>query len=370
MKTQTVAIAALSVFQAHAATFYLAPTGVDSASRSGSSASPWKTINYAQSRMATGDDLILKAGTYTFTSTQYISKSGTGTNPMEIKAATGAAVYLDGGGITTDWTNMLYIDGWYVTFRGLEVRNNQRGAGVLIRGSYVTVDNCKAYGHGLTAIQIYGYDLTQWSNAPLGCSIINSSVWNNCLMNKPDFWNYKGWKDQGGGWPFALGAIVARDARVTNCWSSDNHGEGIVLSRVQGGVSEIRSCQARDNYSVNIYCDGVTGASNYYASIRDNIASTTFKTEFYRSGAPALSYVVSAENYDGNGVGSLATRYVQVIGNQAYDGGHNYAVLDQGKSVSDIWIDGNTALRSNWGNYKRDLTPNVYNIWLGTNSGF
>jgi hypothetical protein len=370
----------LNLASAVGATFYLAPNGVDSASRSGSNSSPWKTLPYAQTRMATGDDLILKAGVYPISATQRITKSGTSTNPMEIKAATGALVYLDGAGITRDYETMLYIDGSYVQFKNIELRNNIRGAGLLIRGSYVTVENCKAYNHGLTGIQIHGYEANSWETTPFGCTLRYCTVYNCCTMNNPNAINYKGWRELGYNWPFAIGAYVAREARVLNCWASDNYGEGIVLARVRGGTSEISNCQARDNYSVNIYCDSVSGVSNRWASIRNNSAWTTFNPTYFRyAGAPSLNFVISAENYDtianANGVilGSNPTNYVQVVGNSGTDGGHNFAILDVynvGKGISNVWIDGNTATRSTWGNLRLDSSPNIYNISFGTNSGF
>jgi hypothetical protein len=199
-------------------------------------------------------------------------------------------------------------------------------------------------------------------------------------MNTPASPTYKGWRELGYNWPFAIGAYVARDARVLNCWASDNYGEGIVLARVCGGISEIGNCQARDNYSVNIYCDSVSGVSNLYASIRNNTAWTTFNPTYYRyAGVPSLNFVISAENYDtianANGVilGSNPTKYVQVVGNRGSDGGHNFAFLDVygvGKGISDVWVDGNAAQRSTWGNLRLDSSANIFNIWFGTNSGF
>jgi hypothetical protein len=377
-------IISLSSFSVEAATYYLATNGNDSSSRNGSSSAPWKSLNYAQSRMSTGDDLILKGGSYTITSSQYINKSGTPSNPMVIKAATGASVYLDGGGISQNWTNMLHLDGNHIEFRNIELRNNPRGSGLLIRGDYVLVDNCKSYGHGLVGIQIYGSENTYWQDTPIGCTIQYSSVWDCCKMNDQNFWNYQGWKDQGGFWPFALGAISARNAKVLHCWSSDNHGEGIVLSRVRGALSEISGCQARDNYSINIYCDGTSGdgATNDWVDIKNNSAWTTNKAEFYRSGGPAHNFGISAENYDSSNpnapvlpnkdiLRSNATRYVNLINNYADKGGHNYIIFDSGKPISDIWVDGNTATTSWWyDNFKINYTANISNIWFGTNTGF
>ena len=59
-----VAFLALGAVSAHAATYYVSTTGSDSAG-DGSSAKAWKTIGFGLGKMAGGDTLIIKAGTYT-----------------------------------------------------------------------------------------------------------------------------------------------------------------------------------------------------------------------------------------------------------------------------------------------------------------
>lgn len=57
-------VLAFGAAAAHAATYYVSTTGNDSTG-DGSSAKPWKTVGFGTGKMAGGDTLIIKAGTYT-----------------------------------------------------------------------------------------------------------------------------------------------------------------------------------------------------------------------------------------------------------------------------------------------------------------
>ena len=352
---------------AEARTFFLAPDGRDTASRSGSANQPWKTPQYAAGRMANGDDLTLQAGTYYLSTPQTFDRSGSGSNKTVIQAAPGARVIFDGSRITQDWKNLLLIDGDHVVVRRLEFRRYDIGGGCVLRGDNGVIDDCKAYELGGWGLQIGGGNTFP---GPRNCTIQYSSVYNCVLMNKQGAPHYQGWKDNGGGWPGAMGVGHATNARVLNNWVGGNHGEGIILSRVRGGQTLVQGNYARDNYSVNIYLDGVSGDNSSYARVKDNTCETQFKSEFYRSGSPAHNFMVSSENYDNLNQANNDTQKLSLTGNTARNGGHNFLIYGSGKPIHDVWIDGNTAQGSSWGNYKRTGQSYIYNIWLGRNSGF
>jgi hypothetical protein len=319
--------------------------------------------------MASGDDLILQGGTYYYNSEQVISKSGSASNWTTVQGASGATVVLNAQNHTTEWKWVLKATGRYIWINNIQVTNYPRGSGIATTNSDSVIDACKAYdigGPGLAS----GIERSSWNGAPANCTIQYSAVWNCCRMNDKNFWNYKGWKDKGGGWPAAIIASISYNARILNCWSGENHGEGIIMTRVRGGNSEIANCYARDNYSVNIYWDSSSGDSNNYAEVKNNTAETSYKSAFYKSGAPAHNFAVGAENYDGFLVGSNDAQYVNVTGNKGYNGGHNLLIGAFGKGVHQVWIDGNTASGSTWGNYKQESASYIYDIWRGTNSGF
>lgn len=79
---------------ARAATYYMAPTGSDSAA--GTQANPWKTLDASAAKLSPGDTLILRSGTY-FEMGITIDLQGTASAPITIRAMTGESPVIDGG---------------------------------------------------------------------------------------------------------------------------------------------------------------------------------------------------------------------------------------------------------------------------------
>lgn len=79
---------------APAATYYLAPGGSNGAA--GSLAAPWQTLAYALPRLAPGDTLILRGGTYYQTGIK-VSVQGTAAAPITVRAMEGESPVVDGG---------------------------------------------------------------------------------------------------------------------------------------------------------------------------------------------------------------------------------------------------------------------------------
>ncbi len=93
---------------AHAATYYLSPSGNDTAN--GSATSPWKTISKANGSATTGDTIIFKDGTYTGTGNAYttITKANT-----TWKAENKHKAIVDGGfkpgDLNNNWNNIVSV---------------------------------------------------------------------------------------------------------------------------------------------------------------------------------------------------------------------------------------------------------------------
>lgn len=149
---------------AAAATFYVDNSGSPACSNSpanGSASSPWCTINYGISRMAGGDALYVKAGTYD--EDVYISgPAGTAGASTIIRAYPGGTVTIVGAGLSSGRvkivnTSYITVDGFIITNfnQGLFVDNSQfitvqnntvhhvgqEGIGVHLDSSYVTIQN-------------------------------------------------------------------------------------------------------------------------------------------------------------------------------------------------------------------------------------
>jgi hypothetical protein len=88
---------------AYSATYFLAPSGVDS--NPGTSAAPWKTFAFAIPRLQPGDTLILKDGTYNQSNSGYPTingnnnaKNGTKDKPITVKAEHERKAFIAGNG--------------------------------------------------------------------------------------------------------------------------------------------------------------------------------------------------------------------------------------------------------------------------------
>ncbi|MDP9299677.1 MAG: right-handed parallel beta-helix repeat-containing protein, partial [Actinomycetota bacterium] len=104
-------------------TFWVAPTGEDSAS--GSQGSPWRTIQHAAGTVPPGSTVFVRAGVYH--ERVSVDVSGTASaGPVVIRNAPGEHPILDGTGLAvpSDFNGLFSIDSRsYVTIQGFEIRN-------------------------------------------------------------------------------------------------------------------------------------------------------------------------------------------------------------------------------------------------------
>ncbi len=130
-------------------TYYLSPSGSDTANDGRSLSSPWKSFSKAFGSMAAGDELILLDGTYSAAAgTGYISYLGTGSaqppsgtnvnNMTYVHALNPGNVTLQGGlFIGRSFRKDSFISIQDVTFEG---------GGSLYNTSYVTIKDCGFHG--------------------------------------------------------------------------------------------------------------------------------------------------------------------------------------------------------------------------------
>jgi len=129
--------------KANGTTYYLAPTGSDSAS--GTLTSPWNTFAFALTQLVPGDTLVVKDGTYDGTKGLDFPdidcaaghKNGTASLPINIRAETERRAFLK----TDGSTKALQIRNCsYWTFNGLRVQGADFDIGVNVNN--IQVDNC------------------------------------------------------------------------------------------------------------------------------------------------------------------------------------------------------------------------------------
>ena len=128
-------VGALSVLLApalaHAAEWYVSPTGSDSAA--GNSGAPFATLSKANSSAAAGDTIWVHGGTYHITSQLTLSKSGTSdSNRTKIWAVAGETPVIDISRYNTTNTAAdvpaVLVTGNWMHLRGLEIANAKVGA--------------------------------------------------------------------------------------------------------------------------------------------------------------------------------------------------------------------------------------------------
>ncbi len=110
-----------------AATYYISPAGADANAGTALTA-PWKTFQFAISRLLPGDTLILMDGTYSSSNSGLINSTGlngTSAQPITFKALNERRAHIHSDGST--WA-VLFQNSSYLTFEGLQVSSQDNGS--------------------------------------------------------------------------------------------------------------------------------------------------------------------------------------------------------------------------------------------------
>ncbi len=174
---------------ANAATFHVNNSGSPACSDSGTAgtlARPWCTISFGLGRIASGDTLIVHAGTYN--EQLFISgPAGTAASPTVIQANPGDTVTLVGNGNTgrqkiantsylkfigftiTNIQQGLFVDSSnHITIQGITVHHvYQEGIHVHFDSSFVTIDGCTVHDTGLGTFNGEGIYIGTSNTSPL-----------------------------------------------------------------------------------------------------------------------------------------------------------------------------------------------------------
>lgn len=108
-----------------AMTYYLGPSGQDG-NNGTSTVAPWKTFDFAVSRLQPGDTLVIMNGSYTKGTSGHltiIAKHGSSSSPITLKAEDQRLAHLAGDGITV---TMRIDSSSYLVFDGLQVSSEDR----------------------------------------------------------------------------------------------------------------------------------------------------------------------------------------------------------------------------------------------------
>jgi hypothetical protein len=302
-------VAAVAAFVSAAAaawggTYYLSPTGVDSASRTGSLSQPWKTITYAVTRTNPGDTIYLQAGA-TFSENATIGPGDGGAAALPVT-------------ITSDPANRATLAG-AASSDGLSVWNT---AGVIIEnlilagpgpvgatkaGVAFQTDNGKQVFVRLRNLDVSGYkngiNIFGWGGTEYGFDDI---VIEDCISHH---------NLSGGGqtWGSTIGGIT--NIVVRRCVFHDNYGDpaatgntgsGFVFGDVRGGL--IEHCIAHHNGGAGVATEGPVGLWAYdsdqvtiqfcesYANLAKNMDGDGFDLDQNVTNS-VIQYCYSHDNY-------------------------------------------------------------------------
>jgi hypothetical protein len=243
--------------------YYVSPSGSDT--NPGTLAQPWKTLNYAVSKLKSGDTLYARGGIYAERVT--VSKSGTASSPITITNYSGESPIIDGAGLSVgNWETLLALNGNYINTSGFEIRNINidgyggnsgsivvlGGYGVSIQGNNDTISHLNVHNTWAQGIFASG------DNSTIQDSTIYNVALSNCrLSGQP---NCSGTTQ---GWPSCVsaasnygsgnithGAIIQRNI-VHDCW-----GEGISTWLADGTI--IQDNVTYDNWALNLYVNNST----------------------------------------------------------------------------------------------------------------
>ncbi len=248
----------LMVASGDAAEYYVSVSGSDS--NDGSISAPWRTIQYGVDRLNPGDTLNVMGGTYS--EIVSINRSGTTGSYIAVQAYQGQKVIIDGGG-KTGWGAILSIRGQdYVRIKGLEIRNNSSGWGILIEheegntsnpATFVELIGLEVHDTGGEGIQLRGnvnnilvencvvhdtstysgIDVYQWDGGRpnhvtiRGCTTYNSPSFAGIASEQADFLLVERNTSYGNGLGIDIGSGDKNIIRYNNVY---NCGTGIALS--------------------------------------------------------------------------------------------------------------------------------------------
>ncbi|GIE86051.1 right-handed parallel beta-helix repeat-containing protein [Actinoplanes regularis] len=246
------AVLAVPGVSAAASVYYVSPSGSDSAA--GTASAPWRSIARAQSAVAAGDTVYLRAGTYGYTSATSscssqtatvdaitLSRSGSSGAPISYLNYPGEKVLFDFSGITANCRIKGFdVTGSYLYLRGIEISGvrqnnslNHESWGVWISGSNNTFEKLNTHNN-------------------MGPGVFIASGGNNLVLNSDSHDNYDPYSSNGAGENadgFGAHIGAGRSGNVfRGCRSWWNSDDGFDLINAYSSVTIENSWAWRNGY--------------------------------------------------------------------------------------------------------------------------
>lgn len=246
-KFVTVGLVLFAPLKLHAANYYVAPNGSDTAA--GTEAAPFATVGRAQTAAKAGDTVLIRGGRFAFSGSGTVgvafSKSGTAGSPINYFAYSGEIPIFDLTNLTpSNRVTGLDLHCNYIHIRGLQVigvrqyASGQDSWGVRIQGSNNIVENLNVHNNEAPGIFI-------------------TSGANNTILNCDSHHNYD--KLESGGSADGFGCHSSGGGNViSGCRAYDNSDDGYDFINASG------TCTVENSFSFrNGFVPGTTtGAGN------------------------------------------------------------------------------------------------------------
>jgi hypothetical protein len=198
------------------ASLYVAPDGSDS--NPGTMALPFKTVSKAVSVAVAGQTIYMRGGTYYYTETVTLSKSGNYANMYKIWAYPGEQPVLDFSGVTPGaFARGFLITGSFWHLKGLEIQYAPDN-GIKIEGNHNIVEQCVFHHNQDTGLQI-GFGSTP-SNADGSLAAYNQ------IINCDSYRNYDEATHGSNADGFACKLHAGKGNSFTGCRAWENSDDG------------------------------------------------------------------------------------------------------------------------------------------------
>lgn len=258
---QKIGVLSFAVHAAVTCSLYVSTTGSDSTG-TGTLATPFATLNKAQSVVTPGQTVCVQSGIYP-ASKILISAQGTAAAPIIFTKDPGSPgpVIINGSGAPINNGQPIINIGNanYVTVDGFEVINSPSNGINVSNSTNIIVSNNKIHEMQGSASVLSGSNITFTQN----------EVYNSSLENTNN-------ADGTGGWPGTVLSWIKSDGTVstnvtfTKNYIHDNWGEGIIALFLDGGL--IQGNTLKDDFGVLIYIDrakNITVDRNYAYQTND-----------------------------------------------------------------------------------------------------
>ncbi len=252
-----------------ATTYYVATNGSDN--NPGTQDQPFATLAQAAKKVADGDTVIVRGGTYYLNSPVWIENSGTASAHIVFQSYTGEKVILDGSNSPAN-KDLVVITGQYIDFKNFEMRQSHHIGVSIWGGMHVRIQNNIIHDTSIDGIYVGSTDTDVLVNG--------NTVYNTNLLYSSSHGT--------GGWGSAINANGNGRIRVTANNVYNNYGEGIAF---RGSGALISGNTVHDNFSVEIYLNNATNST-----VQKNLIYTTNNSNFYRNGQPSAGIQLANED--------------------------------------------------------------------------